>query len=56
MTESVVAAESAIGTAEGATEALGTFAAELTFADLPDAVVHKTKLLLRDGLGNQLGA
>lgn len=55
MTESVVA-ESAIGTAQGATEALGTFAAELTFADLPAAVVHKTKLLLRDGLGNQLGA
>jgi 2-methylcitrate dehydratase PrpD len=56
MTESVAIEESAVGTAEGATQALGTFASDLTFADLPDAVVHKAKLLLRDGLGNQLGA
>lgn len=48
--------ESGVGTAESATEALATFGAELTFADLPDEVVQKAKLLLRDGLGNQLGA
>lgn len=43
-------------TGQGVTEAWGTFAAGLRFADLPADVVYKTKLLIRDGIGNQLGA
>jgi len=40
----------------GATEALATFVSELKFSDLPENVVRKAKLLIRDGLGNQLAA
>lgn len=38
------------------TEDLAAFVAELRFDALPDEAVTKAKLLLRDGLGNQLGA
>lgn len=40
----------------GATETLASFAATLKFDDLPDDVIEKTKLLIRDGIANQLGA
>ncbi|MCD4525267.1 MmgE/PrpD family protein [Nocardioides sp. cx-173] len=40
----------------GATQALAQFVSGLRFEDLPAEVVHKAKLLLRDGLGNQLAA
>lgn len=49
--ESVAASDS-----RGATEALAAFAVGLRFDDLPAEVVEKTKLLIRDGLGNQLAA
>lgn len=39
-----------------ATEALAAHVSGLSFSDLPAEAVHKTKLLIRDGLGNQLGA
>lgn len=39
-----------------ATENLASFVADLSYADLPGPVVEKAKLLLRDGLGNQLAA
>lgn len=42
--------------ATGATQALAQFVAGLEFTELSAEVVHKTKLLIRDGLGNQLGA
>lgn len=42
--------------ASRATETLASFAAGLTFDDLPADVVRKTKMLIRDGLGNQLAA
>lgn len=38
------------------TREVAEFVVNLTFADLPTEVVHKTKQLIRDGLGNQLGA
>lgn len=38
------------------TEALASFVAGLRFSDLPADVVAKTKLLIRDGIGNQLAA
>lgn len=40
----------------GVTEALAGYVSSVRFDDLPDDVVHKAKLLLRDGLGNQLAA
>lgn len=40
----------------GATVQLAEFVSELQFSDLPDETVHKAKLLVRDGLGNQLAA
>ncbi|WP_019482397.1 MmgE/PrpD family protein [Arthrobacter sp. TB 23] len=42
--------------AEGATRALADYVSNLQFEDLSADVVHKAKLLIRDGLGNQLGA
>jgi len=38
------------------TETLAGFVSGIQFGNLPADVVHKAKLLLRDGLGNQLGA
>lgn len=43
-------------TLPGATEALASYVSAVRFEDLPADVVHKAKLLLRDGLGNQLAA
>jgi 2-methylcitrate dehydratase PrpD len=40
----------------GATAALAEFVSSLEFSDLTADVVHKAKLLIRDGLGNQLAA
>ncbi|HEX6446144.1 MAG TPA: MmgE/PrpD family protein [Streptosporangiales bacterium] len=40
----------------GATQTLGSFVARLRFDALPAEVVAKTKLLIRDGIGNQLAA
>lgn len=38
------------------TDILAGYVEETKFSDLPDEVVAKTKLLVRDGVGNQLGA
>lgn len=38
------------------TDILAGYVVDTTFDDLPEEVVHKTKLLIRDGVGNQLGA
>lgn len=38
------------------TEALADYASGVQFGALPESVVHKAKLLIRDGIGNQLGA
>lgn len=50
--------ETASGTSAGlgVTEALARYVAEMSYDQLPAAAVHKAKLLIRDGLGNQLGA
>lgn len=42
--------------ATGATSALASFVSELTFSHLTPDVIHKAKLLIRDGIGNQLAA
>lgn len=56
MTETIekTAADDAVG--QGATEALAGYVSGISFSRLPAEVVHKAKLLIRDGVGNQLGA
>ncbi len=40
----------------GLTWRFATHAAELRYEDLPAEVIEKTKLILRDGIGNQIAA
>ena len=56
MTGTLETVEVATADALGATQTLATFVAGLTYSTLMSEAVHKAKLLIRDGVGNQLGA
>ncbi len=41
---------------DGLTKRFATMGAELNYDDLPDSVTNKTKLIIRDGIANQIAA